>query len=33
MRKKIKTKNYTDNELKSEPDIDTDNDVDIDIEE
>ena len=33
MRTKIKTKNYIDNELKSEPDIDTDNDVDIDIEE
>ena len=33
MRKKIKTKNYIDNELKSEPDIDTDNGVDIDIEE
>ena len=33
MRKKIKTKNYIDNELKSESDLDTDNDVDIDIEE
>ena len=33
MKKKIKTKNYIDNELESESDIDTDNDVDIDIEE
>ena len=29
----IKTKNYIDNELKSESDSDSDNDIDIDIEE
>ena len=37
MKKKIKTKNYIDNELESKSDIDTDtnteNDVDIDIED
>ena len=33
MKKKIKTKNYIDNELESESDTNTDNNVDIDIEE
>ena len=33
MQEKIKTKNYIDEELKSESDTDNDSDSDIDIEE
>ena len=33
MQEKIKTKNYINDELKSEYDSDSDNDVDIDIED
>ena len=33
VKENIKTKNYTDEELKSESDTDSDNDIDIDIEE
>ena len=32
MQEKIKTKNYIDEELKSESDSDSDNDIDIDID-
>ena len=31
-KEKIKTRNYTDEELKSESDSDSDNDIDIDID-
>ena len=33
MQEKIKTKNYIDEELKSESDTDSDSDIDIDIEQ
>ena len=33
MQEKIKSKNYTDEELKAESDTDSDNDIDIDNEE
>ena len=32
VKENIKTKNYIDNELKSESDSDSDNDIDIDID-